>query len=280
FVRLGGRRQQVRLRIQLRESVFDFRQRRQVLELPQSEIIEELLGRAEHLRFARHIAMSDHAYPIAFEQRADDVRADGDAANLLDLRTSDRLAVRDERKRLEQRTRISRRPLLPERRQPVGNRALDLDSVAARHLLQLESSFTVILGQRVQSPSERCLVDLGRPAREQRSECIQRQRPPGRQERCLDDVFDLGLIHAQACSLESSSDSTAAAGARADACALRTLIGPKGSAWNTSSSDSFTSSRTAKKVTVTPMRPSVGSNSLTNSTGWSPCTAISTSDIR
>src|SRR5690606_2039440 len=114
-VRRRRRFEEVRLRT-LRKAVLDVRERRQILELPEPEVVEKLLGRTEHRRLSGHIAMTDHSNPVALHQRADDVRADCDAANFLDLGTRDRLPIRDQRERLEQCAGISRSPLLPKRR--------------------------------------------------------------------------------------------------------------------------------------------------------------------
>jgi hypothetical protein len=77
--------------------VLQFRQWRQLIQSLQAEIIQEALGGAEQRRLAGHVAVADHADPLAFFQRLDDVAADRHAAHLLDLATGDRLPVGDQR---------------------------------------------------------------------------------------------------------------------------------------------------------------------------------------
>src|SRR5690606_1988779 len=78
---------EIRLGMQLRQSIFDICERRQVLELLQPEVVEEVLRRAEHRRLARNVAMANDTYPVPLQERANDVAADRDAPHFLDLST-------------------------------------------------------------------------------------------------------------------------------------------------------------------------------------------------
>src|SRR5688572_15874549 len=63
---------ELQLRFQLAD-VLQFRQGRQFVQPLQAEVVEEGLGGGEQFRLARHVAMADHADPLAFLQRLDDV---------------------------------------------------------------------------------------------------------------------------------------------------------------------------------------------------------------
>ena len=125
-------------------------QRRQLVEALQAEVVEELARGAEQLRTARHLAMADDANPVALLQRAHDRRADRHAADLFDLAARDRLAIGDQRQRLQQRARIARRTLLPQARHDVGAARTNLDAPAARDLDQLDAARLVLGGEQVE----------------------------------------------------------------------------------------------------------------------------------
>jgi hypothetical protein len=114
--------------------IANLRQRRQVLQAFQPEIIEEISCRGVHRRPPGHIAVADDAHPASLGQGPHDVGADADPADVLDLATRDGLPVGDQRQRLEQRARVPCWPVLPEPRQPAGHLLANLDAPAARHL--------------------------------------------------------------------------------------------------------------------------------------------------
>ena len=64
--------------------VLQFRQRRQVFQALQAEVIEEDLGGAEQRWPAGHIAVTDHADPLTLFQGLDGIAAHGDAAHGFD----------------------------------------------------------------------------------------------------------------------------------------------------------------------------------------------------
>jgi hypothetical protein len=105
-------RSESQLRVEFLD-IADLRQRRQFVERLQHEIVQEALGGAEQFGLAGNIAIADHANPLTFLERLDDVRRNGNAADLLDLATRDRLTVGNQRKRLEQGSRILRLALRP-----------------------------------------------------------------------------------------------------------------------------------------------------------------------
>ena len=82
-LRLGARQRQLHAQIL---ELLELRQRRQIVQLLQAEVVEKFAGGAEQLRLARHVAMTDDANPVALEQGLDDVRVHRHAANLLRFR--------------------------------------------------------------------------------------------------------------------------------------------------------------------------------------------------
>ena len=76
-------------------------------------MIEKLARRRKQFRAPRHITLPDYPHPLALLQRADDVRVDRHAADLLDIATRDRLAISNERQRLEQGAGVPRGLLIP-----------------------------------------------------------------------------------------------------------------------------------------------------------------------
>ena len=156
--RLGLFRERIRRRFAARQlelhadrlDVAQLGQRRQLVQAPQAEIVEELARGAEQLRVARHLAMADDADPVALLQRAHDRRADRHAADLLDLAARDRLPVSDQRQRLQQRARVARRTLLPQARHDVGEARAHLHAPAARDLDQLDAARLVLGGEQVE----------------------------------------------------------------------------------------------------------------------------------
>ncbi len=88
-------------------------QRRQLIQASQAEVVQELPRGAEQLGTAGYIAVANDAHPVPLDHGLHNIRIHGDTANRFDLGASDGLAVSDQGKRLEQRTRITRRSLRP-----------------------------------------------------------------------------------------------------------------------------------------------------------------------
>ncbi len=138
---LGARERQLHAQVL---ELLELRERRQIVEFLQAEVVEEVARGAEQLGTPRDVAMSDDTYPAALEQRLDDVRVHRNAANLLDLSARDRLAVRHQRERLEQGARVFGGPLLPQARHGLGDGRADLNAIAARDLDQLDAAGLVV----------------------------------------------------------------------------------------------------------------------------------------
>ena len=138
--------------------------------------------------------MPDDPHPVAFHQRADDIGADGNAADLLDFAARDRLAIGDKGQRLEQRSRIPRRALFPELLQPVDHRGLDLHAEPRCDLGDYEASLLVFFVERRNGRP-----DFGFLRRhtlvEQALQLIDVERSAGGEQRGFDKVFDFNLVH-------------------------------------------------------------------------------------
>src|SRR5262245_5669552 len=167
--------------------VAQLRERRQLIEAPQPEVVEELARRAVERGTARDIAMSNGAHPPPVEQRTKNVRAQTHAAHVLDLATRDRLAIRDDRECLEQRARITRRPLFPQPRYPLRVLSPDLHAIAARDLAQLHRASLVLLAQLDERGAQRGAIRpllLG----EQREQLVEVERSTGSEQRGFEDT--------------------------------------------------------------------------------------------
>src|SRR5690606_37224560 len=99
-IRRRDLRVEAELRLELAD-VLDLGQRRQVFQALQPEVVEEGLGRGQQFRLAGNVAMADDADPFALLERLDDVAVHRHAADLLDLAAGDRLAIGDQRQRLQ-----------------------------------------------------------------------------------------------------------------------------------------------------------------------------------
>src|SRR5216117_810163 len=88
--------------------------------------------------------MTDDAYPVAFHERLDDLRVDGDAAHVFDLGARDRLPIGDERQGFEQCARIFARPVGPEPRDFVGELRADLKAETRGGLLDRDATALVV----------------------------------------------------------------------------------------------------------------------------------------
>src|SRR5581483_8488160 len=240
--------------------------RRQVIEALQAEIVEKLPRRPQKLRAARHIALADDADPAALEQRLHDVGIDGHAAHAFDLPAGDRLAIGDEGEGLKQRARVARRTLRPQARDLIGELAPHLHPKPRRRLLELDPAVRILGAELGELPPD-VLARGPQGLTEQRREIIHGERAPRRQERRLDDILQMRIVHVSTTPSVSASASLSATRRRPRfGPAPRTCKGANGSACTISMSPSRTSSRMATNVTVTPILPSSGRNSRTNST--------------
>ena len=120
--------------------VLELGQRRQLVQALEAEVVEEGLGGAEQLRAARHVAVADHADPLALLERLDDVGVDADAADLFDLAARDRLAVGDQRQGLQRGARVLGLALGPQARHPGVHVGLHLEAEAGGHLDQFDAA--------------------------------------------------------------------------------------------------------------------------------------------
>src|SRR6185312_2108543 len=237
-------------------------ERRQLLETLQTEVIEEFACRPEQLRTPGHVALPDDADPVALEERLYDVWIDRDAAHGLDLPARDRLPIRDQRQCLEERPGITRGALGPQARDLLGELAPHLHAKSRGRLLDLDPPAAVIGLERRE---RRLDVGLARTPGllEQRGEVLDREGPSGREECSLDDILQILLAHSSA--LPSAVPSAATTRSPRAGAAARTCSAANGSGCTMSIRPSRTSSRIATNVTVTPIRPSSGRNSRTNS---------------
>src|SRR5207342_2478930 len=134
---------ELELRLEFAE-ILQLRQRRQFVQPLQAEIVEEVLGGAKQFRAARDVAMADHADPLAFFQRLDDVAVDRDAAHLLDLAAGDRLAIGDQRQRFQRGAGVLGLALGPQPRDPGVDIFLHLVAEAGSEFDQLDAPVRAI----------------------------------------------------------------------------------------------------------------------------------------
>ena len=165
-------------------------QGRQFVEGLQIEVIEKLARGAVQRRLARHIALTDHANPVALHQGLDDVRADRHATDVFDLAAGDRLAVGDQRQRFHQRARVTRGALAPQARDPGRDIRNHLDTPAAGHLGDLDATPLVIVGQLAEHFAQGFFVRQFILFK-QRQHRVQRQRAAGRQQGGFDNIFQV-----------------------------------------------------------------------------------------
>lgn len=115
-------------------------ERRQIVERLQPEIVEKLFRRRIERRTARHVTMADHLDPAAILELLHDLRIHRDAAYLLDIAARDRLAISDDRQRLEHRARIFRRLFRMQAIQIDAHRRLALKAPARRQRDKLHAA--------------------------------------------------------------------------------------------------------------------------------------------
>ena len=131
-------------------------ERRQLVEALQAEVVEQLAGRGEQRRPAGRLAVADRLDPAAVLELLDDRAGDGDAADVLDVAAGHRLAVGDDRQRLQHRARIARRPLGAQARQVGGHLRAALEAPAARQLDQVDALVRVLAGRARRAARARC----------------------------------------------------------------------------------------------------------------------------
>ena len=170
-------------------------QRRQFVERFQVEIIEKFPGRAVQRRSSRHVLVAQRLDPLALLQRLDDIRADADTADFLDLAAGDRLPVGDQRQRFHQRARVARRLLLPQPRDPGLELRPDLEAVTRGHLLQLEARPAIAFAELGDGLAYLVLAGLIDVADEQVEELVDRQRLVGGREQGLEYGLELVDFH-------------------------------------------------------------------------------------
>ena len=188
-IRIGERQ----LRVEFAE-ILQRRQRRQLVEALQAEVIEEALGGAQQFRTARHVAMADDPDPFALFQRLDDVAADRHAADLFDLAAGDRLAVGDDRQRFQRRAGVFGLAFGPQPRDPGVDIGLHLEAIAGGGFRQFDAAAFAggaQIGQRLfDAAFRRGFVDGEQPAH-----LHDGQRLVGRKQGGFDDAGDEVLIH-------------------------------------------------------------------------------------
>src|SRR5262249_34183869 len=129
---------------------FELRERRQLIEALESEVIEEFTCRAKKLRVAGDVTVAHDAHPVTLDHGADDIGIHRDSAHRLDFRARDWLAIGDQRQRLEQRARVTRGSLRPQARDLTCELGANLDPKAARRLLQLDPAPGILAGERLE----------------------------------------------------------------------------------------------------------------------------------
>ena len=115
-------------------------------------------GGTEQRRPSGNVAVADGLDPATLFQGLDDVRVDRHAADILDVAAGDRLAVGDDRQGFQHRTRIARRFLVLQARQPGLHLRPGLEAPAVGHLHQFDAAALPLLAQLL----ERAAQHVGR----------------------------------------------------------------------------------------------------------------------
>jgi hypothetical protein len=118
--------------------------------------------------------------------------ATGDAADVLDVAARHRLAVGDDRQRLEDGARILRRALGVEAGEVRRHLGAALIAPAARHGDQLDRAVLAFGGELVEQRAQGVVADL---AREQRAHLAQRHGLARAHERGLEDALGIQSLH-------------------------------------------------------------------------------------
>src|SRR5204863_1188975 len=185
--RIGGAHARFSGRARLeRERLGDFLERRQLLERAQAEVVEELARGRVKRRAARRLAMAYRVDPAASLERLDDLRRNGDAADVLDVAARHRLPVGDDGERLHHRARVARRLLRVEALDVRLELDGGLESPAARHVDQLDRAALPFLGELRQQIAQRVGAEV---AAEQALELGQTERFGRCEQRSFEDAF-------------------------------------------------------------------------------------------
>ena len=165
-------------------------QRGQLAQIAEAEEVEELPGRAVQHRPTDLLLLAEDADQRAIHQELER-GARVHAADLVDLGARDRLAVRDDRERLELRARQPHRPARDQLLDPHRVGRLGAELVAARDLREHEAAVLVV-GLDV---LERLLEPADVRHAGQLAESLERDRLVAGEHERLDEVLELDRVH-------------------------------------------------------------------------------------
>ena len=148
--------------------------------------------------------MADHLDPVALHQALDDLAADADAADLLDLAPGDGLAIGDECQGLEGGPGIAGGLFLPQAGDPLGEALTHLEAPAAAHFLQFDAAAFTLPGDPGQGIANGLAAGIA-VLREQSLELLDAQRFVGREQHGLEDAVEFRFVHSSFPSLALSS---------------------------------------------------------------------------
>jgi len=140
---------QIKLHFDIADGL-ELRERRQLVETPQAEIVEEVASGSEELWTSRDITVTHYADPIPLDHRLQDVLIDRNTAHRFDLSASDWLPIGNQCKCLEQCARVSGWTLGPQARDFVRQLAPHLNAEARGGLFELDATVRVFRYQRSQ----------------------------------------------------------------------------------------------------------------------------------
>jgi hypothetical protein len=120
------------------------------------QVVEELARRGIQRRAARRFAVADGLDPAAVLELLDDLAADGDAADVLDVAARHRLAVGHDGQRLQRRARVARRLLGVQPVEVHAHLGPALETPAAGQRHQLDAAVLPVAQQLVEQRAQRC----------------------------------------------------------------------------------------------------------------------------
>ena len=174
--------------------VADLRQRGQLIQAFQVEVVQKLARGRIHSGTPWNIAMPDNTNPLPLMQGLDDIRANRHAADFLDFATGNRLAIGDQGQGFQQRPGILLGSFLPQARHPGAQRLPHLEAETAGDFLQFEAptitAFGHFLKRLANSGVFGAFVLL-----EQLRQLRHRERFAGRQQRALDNLHQTCFRH-------------------------------------------------------------------------------------
>ena len=129
----------VKVEDRVRFQFAQLRQGRQIVQIPQIEVIEKALGGGEHGRLARHVTIAHHADPFALKQGFDDMAVHRHATHIFNFATGDRLAIGNQCHGFEHGPRITLGALFPQAPDPRRELFANLQAIARRDFLKLKS---------------------------------------------------------------------------------------------------------------------------------------------